>query len=105
VSILFESIRITLAQILLEGRIKHNWKAWRLISADPWILGFVREGFTLELESPPVVWVVSYNAGMSEVQLAISREDTRASLHQKGAFRIKTFSWVKVVQSIRSMMN
>jgi hypothetical protein len=86
VSILFESIRITLAQILLEGRIKHNWKAYRLISADPWILGVVREGFTLELESPPVVWVVSCNAGMSEVQLAISREDTRAPLFRRELF-------------------
>jgi hypothetical protein len=82
VSILFESIRITLAQILLEGRIK----VWRLISADPWILGVVREGFTLELESPPVVWVVSCNAGMSEVQLAISREDTRAPLFRRELF-------------------
>lgn len=53
------------------GRIKHYWKVWGLISADLWILGVVSESFRLKFESPPVVWVVTRNVGMSEVKIAI----------------------------------
>ena len=65
------------------GRIRHDWKAWRLISADLWILGVVREGFRLEFEFPPVAWIVPRNVGMSEVQSAIGRQEVNDLLKKR----------------------
>lgn len=70
--------------VFIGGRIRHYWRAWRLISADPWILGVVQEGFRLEFESSPVAWIVPRNAGMSDAQLSIGRQEVK-ELFQKGA--------------------
>ena len=70
--------------VFIGGRIRHYWRAWRLISADPWILGVVQEGFRLEFESSPVAWIVPRNAGMSEAQLSIGRQEVK-DLFKKGA--------------------
>jgi hypothetical protein len=73
-----------IALSIIGGRIRHFWRAWGLISADPWILNVVRNGLELEFESPPTMLNFPSNARMGEEQLNIGRDELR-SLIQKGA--------------------
>ncbi|KAK4009190.1 hypothetical protein OUZ56_018299 [Daphnia magna] len=59
-------------------------EAWKLISADPWILNVVRHGLELDFEAPPVMVNFPCNAHMDVDQLSIGNEEI-------GAFR-KSFS-------------
>ena len=73
-----------LALSIIGGRIRHFWRAWGLISADPWILNVVRNGLELEFESPPTMLRFPSSARMGVEQLSIGRDEV-SSLIQKGA--------------------
>ncbi|XP_045036842.1 uncharacterized protein LOC116935930 [Daphnia magna] len=75
---------LAVSERCIGGRIKHFSKAWKLISADPWILNVVRHGLELDFETPPVMVKFPCNARMDVDQLSIGNKEVGALL-QKGA--------------------
>ncbi|KAI9560527.1 reverse transcriptase [Daphnia sinensis] len=75
---------LAVSEECIGGRIKHFLKAWKLVSADPWILNVVRNGLELDFEAPPVMVKFPCNARMDFDQLSIGNKEVGALL-QKGA--------------------
>ena len=76
------------------GRIKYFFKAWELISADPWILNVVRHGLNLNFEAPPVMVDFPCNTHMSADQLSIGNEEVGALLQKGAAVRASRIGFV-----------
>jgi hypothetical protein len=85
---------VTFSPISFGGQISRYVKAWQKITCDPWVLGTVQYGLSLDFVSPPFQQKIPRNAAMNVEQTKICQEEVTSLLGKGVITQVNDYGFV-----------